>query len=224
MNCVPAHSRTLRGHWNLSNLIVIRNAVDRDQCGWSKNSAKGTGTRRLNHPVAVAANGQHGPWASGLYPLKTQPLSRSLPTASACCLYLHDGGSGPITWSVGHGDIFYIASARCFLRPRRLRIRHSTTTELALRTSKAAFDSADECRVRVLVQIDGTIVVQRECPEVMAHRRPSECRSAFGRAAEVIAHAASVQSGSVDPNLRGATMTKRDHSLSVSSGGRAQPF
>ncbi len=41
-----------------------------------------------------------------------------------------------------------------------------------LRRSKSTF--ADECLVRVLVQIDGAIVLQRESPEVMAHRRQAD--------------------------------------------------
>jgi hypothetical protein len=78
--------------------------------------------------------------------------SPALRQRSPCCvhLYLPGRGSGPITRSIGHGDIFYNGSSRRLLRPRRLRIRHSTTIELALRRSKVALDSADECLVGVL--------------------------------------------------------------------------
>src|SRR5689334_21177502 len=61
--------------------------------------------------------------------------------------------SGPITWSLSHGNISYYSSRRRSLRPRRLRIRRSTTTELALRTSSRV-RFPDQCLVRVLGQID----------------------------------------------------------------------
>ena len=91
---------------------------------WSTNpGASRVGASRVPRATIASGPGRR-PKARSAPRQKTGPMERIRPPALRSRRIVPGGGSGPITWSAGHGDIFHNAGRRRFLRSRRLRIRH----------------------------------------------------------------------------------------------------